>query len=101
MDLSKGRLLSGRILVLPDEPIGQTRGGILLPDVAKDKPRQGVVVAVAAEPHRFDSGASAPIEVKVGDHVLYGRYGGIEFKDPDSGTEYLILAHNDVFMVLP
>ena len=42
-----------------------------------------------------------PIEVKEGDHVLYGRYGGIEYKDKETGIEYLILAHNDVFMVLP
>ena len=101
MDMKKGRLLSGRILVLPDEPLGKSKGGIFIPDNAKEKPRRGRVIAVAAEPHRFETGAAVPIEVRVGDHVLYGRFGGIEYKDHDTETEYLILAHNDVFMVLP
>jgi chaperonin GroES len=105
MDMTKGRLLAGRILVLPDEP--PTHAGkaskILLPDTAREKqrPRSGRVIAVAKEPHRFETGAAVPIEVKNGDHILYGRFGGQEWEDPDTKKTYLILAHNDVFMVLP
>ncbi|MFI5113505.1 MAG: co-chaperone GroES [Terriglobales bacterium] len=99
--MERGRLLAGRVMVLPDEPMERSLGGILIPDQAKEKPRSGRVVHVAAEPHRFENGMSAPVECKKGDRVLYGRYGGIEFKDRETGVEYLILAHNDVFMVLP
>lgn len=98
--MQRGRLLSGRVAVLPDDPIERSVGGIIIPDNAKEKPRSGRVVAVAVEPHRFENGMSAPVEVKVGDRVLYGRYGGIEYKDKDGGVEYMILAHNDIFMVL-
>ena len=103
MDMSKGRLLSGRILVLPDEPLKASKGGILIPETAraKERPSAGKVIAVAKEPHRFESGASVPVEVKPGDHILFGRYAGNEFLDKDTGVEYKILAHNDVFMVLP
>ena len=101
MDMTKIRLLAGRILVLPDEPVGQTKGGIILPDNAKEKPRRGRVIAVAKEPHRYDSGAAVPIECKAGDHVLYGRFAGLDFRDEESATDYLVLAHNDVFAVLP
>jgi chaperonin GroES len=101
MNMKQVHLLAGRILVLPDEPITMTRGGLHLPDSAKEKPRRGKVVAVAKEPHRYDSGAAVPIEVKTGDHVLYGRFGGIEFEEEESKTTYLVLAHNDVFAVLP
>lgn len=105
MDMTKGKLLAGRILVKPDEaPTHAGKGSkIVLPDVVRDKerPRSGKVIAVAKEPHRFETGAAVPIEVKQGDHVLYGRFGGQEWEDPDSKVTYLILAHNDVFMVLP
>jgi chaperonin GroES len=96
------RLFSGRCMVLPEEGERVTRGGILLPDNAtKEKPRVGLCICVAKEPHRFETGAMVPIEVKVGDRVLYGRFAGIEYKDDETEVEALVLAHNDVFGVLP
>jgi len=101
VDVRKIKLLSGRIMVEPDEPLAMTRGGIVLPDQAKEKPRHGTAVAVSATPHRFDSGAELAIEVRPGDRVLYGRYGGVEWKDPDTGREYVILTQQEIFAVLP
>ena len=98
--MQRGRLLSGRVLVRPDEALDRI-GSILLPDQAKEKPRSGRVISVSPEPHRFENGMSAPVEVKVGDRVLYGRYGGIEYTDKEFNVEYIILAFNDSFMVLP
>lgn len=101
MDMTKIRLFSGRCLVLPDEIIGKTKGGLFLPDQSKETPRRGKIIAVAKEPHRYDTGAAVPIEYKVGEHVVYARHGGIEYRDEETGTEYLILTHDTVFGVLP
>ncbi len=104
MDMTKGRLLSGRILVLPDEPVEKSKGGIIMPDIvrANAKPSKGRVIAVAKEPHRYENGVAFPSEVKVGDHILYGRYAGNDYLDDDTGKDYKIMfAHLDVFMVLP
>ncbi len=103
------RLFSGRILVKPTEPPGFSRGGIALPDIAKEKPCEGFALSVSDEPHRWENGQAAAIEVKVGDRVLYGRQAGIQFRVRPGETmvceggileadvTYVILAHNDAF----
>jgi len=73
-----------------------TKGGIVLPDTAKEKPREGEVVAVG--PGKVsESGALIPIEVKVGDKVMYAKYGGTEVKI--GGEEYVILRQEDVLAI--
>jgi chaperonin GroES len=75
----------------------KTAGGIVLPDTAKDKPKQGKVVAVG--PGRvLEDGSTKAIEVKVGDRVLFGAYAGNEVKI--GGTEYLVLSEADVLAVV-
>jgi len=73
-----------------------TKGGIVLPDTAKEKPQEGEVVAVG--PGKvLDNGKTVPMEVKVGDVVLYAKYGGTEVKV--DGEEYVILRQDDVLAV--
>ena len=68
-------------------------GGIYIPDTAKEKPQEGVVVAVG--PGRLsDDGARVPMEVAVGDKVVYSKYAGTEYRDGD--TEYLVLREDDI-----
>lgn len=88
--------LADRVVVKPLEAEEKTRGGILLPDTAKEKPQEGKVVAVG--PGRvLDSGQKVPVEVKVGDIIFYSRYGGQEIKIGDD--EYLILSERDILAV--
>ena len=74
----------------------QTRGGLFIPDTAKEKPQQGEILAVG--PGRFDDGKRVPMEVKVGDKVLYGKYSGTEVTI--DGEALLILRESDVLAVL-
>ena len=74
----------------------QTRGGLFIPDSAKEKPQQGEIVAVG--PGRYDEGERVPMDVKVGDKVLYGKYSGTEVTL--DGEQLLILRESDVFAVL-
>jgi chaperonin GroES len=91
------RPLSDRVLVEPIEKEEVTPGGIVLPETAKEKPQEGVVLA--AGPGRLlDNGERAPMEVKVKDHVLYAKYSGTEFKKDDK--KYLILNERDLLAVL-
>jgi len=70
-------------------------GGIYIPDTAKEKPQQGTVVAVG--PGKLnDDGQRVPIEVEVGDTVVYSKYGGTEYREGD--TEYLVLRDDDVLL---
>ncbi len=87
--------LKNRIVVKRQE--AQTsKGGILLPETAKEKPKQGVVVAVG--PGEIDSkGKLHPVSVKVGDEVLFSSYSGTEYKADE--TDYLILSEEDVLAV--
>ena len=74
----------------------KTKGGIVLPDTAKDKPQEGEVVAVG--PGRIlENGTRIPPEVKVGDRVIFSKYSGTEFKM--DGEEYLILRESDILAV--
>lgn len=85
--------LGDRIVVKAISPEEVVRGGIILPDTAKEKPQEGEVIAVG--PGRItDDGKRIPMDVKVGDRVIYAKYGGTELKD---GTEeLLILRESDV-----
>jgi chaperonin GroES len=88
--------LEDRIVVKPGEEEETTVSGIVIPDTAKEKPQEGEVVAVG--PGRFEDGQRVPLDVKVGDKVLYSKYGGTEVKV--EGDEYLILSARDVLAVV-
>lgn len=74
-----------------------TKGGIVLPDTAKEKPQEGEVVAVGPG-KLLDSGKTVPMDVKVGDKIIYSKYGGTEVKV--SSEEYIILRQEDVLAVI-
>ncbi len=89
--------LSDRIVIKPAAAEEKTKGGIILPDTAKEKPVVGEVVAVG--PGKVsDDGKKVPMEVKVGDKVLYGKYSGTEVTV--EGEEYLIMREADVFAIV-
>ena len=73
-----------------------TKSGIVLPDTAKEKPQEGEVLAVG--PGRFEDGNRVPLDVKVGDKVIYSKYGGTEVKL--AGDELLILSARDVLAIV-
>jgi chaperonin GroES len=89
--------LNDKILVERLEAEEKTTGGILLPDTAKEKPKQGKVLSVG-EGKRLDSGKRAAFQVKVGDHVLFTSYAGNEVTV--DGKEYLIMTEDDVLAVV-
>jgi chaperonin GroES len=89
--------LGDRIVIKPSPAEEKTKGGIILPDTAKEKPVVGEVVA-AGPGRRSDDGKVIPMEVKVGDKVLYGKYSGTEVT-LDS-QEYLIMRESDLFAVV-
>lgn len=88
--------LGNRIVVEPSEEEAQmSAGGIYIPDTAKEKPQEGKVVAVG--PGKVsDDGKRIPMEVEVGDTVVYSKYGGTEFREGE--TEYLVLREDDVLL---
>ncbi len=88
--------LEDRILVKPLDAEQTTASGLVIPDTAKEKPQEGEVLAVG--PGRFEDGQRLPLDVKVGDKVIYSKYGGTEVKY--NGEEYLILSARDVLAVL-
>jgi len=88
--------LEDRIVVKANEEENTTSSGIVIPDTAKEKPQEGSVVAVG--PGRFEDGARVPLDVAVGDNVIYSKYGGTEVKV--EGDEYLILSARDVLAVI-
>ena len=91
------RPLHDRVVVKRIEAEERTAGGIIIPDTAKEKPQQGEVVAVGSG-GRDESGKLIPIDVKVGDRVLYGKWSGSDVKM--DGIEYLIMKENDILGVL-
>ncbi|HVT94610.1 MAG TPA: co-chaperone GroES [Bryobacteraceae bacterium] len=91
------RPLHDRVLVKRLEEKEQVRGGIIIPDTAKEKPQQAEVVA-AGEGKRLENGDRAPVEVKAGDHILFGKYSGSEIKL--DGQEYLILKEDEILGVI-
>ena len=94
---TKIRPLADRIVVKPLEETEQMRGGLYIPDTAKEKPQQGEVVAVGPGKTTDDGKRVAP-EVKEGDRVLYGKYSGTEVTVSDE--QYLILRESDVLAVI-
>ena len=88
--------LADRVVVRPTEETVKMRGGLHIPDTAMDKPQQGEVLA--AGPGRFEKGERIPMELKVGQRILYGKYTGIEVTlDND---QYLIVKESDVLAVI-
>ena len=89
--------LADRVVVKKLETEEKTSGGIVLPDTAKEKPQQGEILA--AGPGRLDEkGNRQPMEVKVGDKVLFAKYSGTEVKI--DGVEYLILGERDILAIV-
>lgn len=89
--------LADRVVVKPLESVEKTKGGIYVPDTAKEKPQEGEVVAVG--PGKIsDSGSLIKPEVKVGDKILYGKYSGTEVTVEEE--EYLIIRESDILATL-
>ncbi|UUZ44106.2 co-chaperone GroES [Janibacter limosus] len=89
--------LEDRIVVQSVEAEQTTASGLVIPDTAKEKPQEGEVVAIG--PGRFnDAGERVPMDIAVGDRVVYSKYGGTEIKH--GGTEYLILSAADVLAIV-
>lgn len=93
----KLRPLGDRILVKSVEPKEVKKGGIIIPDTAKEKPQEAEVIAVGKGKVN-DDGKVFPLDVKVGDHVLFGKYSGTEVKIDD--VEYLIMQESDILGVI-
>lgn len=87
--------LADRVVVRPIEREETTKGGIVIPDTAKERPQEGEVVAVG--PGKYEDGKRVPMEVKVGDRVLFAKYGGTEVKI--DGDEYLVLRESDILAI--
>ncbi len=89
--------LGDRVIVKPSEAEEQTKSGLFIPDTAQEKPQKGTVIA-AGEGKVKDDGTRAPMDVKVGDVVIYSKYGGTEVKI--EGEEHLILRSEDIYAVV-
>ena len=88
--------LEDRVVIAPAEEGESMRGGLYIPDTAKEKPTQGEVIAVG--PGRWEKGERVPIDVKVGDQVIYGKYSGTPYTL--DGDEYVIIKAGDVLSKL-
>ena len=88
--------LEDRIVIQTVDAESTTASGLVIPDTAKEKPQEGIVLAVG--PGRFEDGTRVPLDVSVGDKVLYSKYGGTEVKY--AGEEYLVLSARDVLAVI-
>ena len=93
----KFRPLHDRVVLERIDAEAKTAGGIIVPDTAQEKPQQGEVIAVGPGA-RDDSGKLIPLDVKVGDRVLFGKWSGTEVKI--DGAEYLIMQESDIMGVL-
>jgi len=87
----KGKILAGKILVQPSAADEKTASGIIIPDTAKEKPQKGTVIMVGADKK------DEPMEVKVGDVVLYGKYAGQELSIDNE--DYLLISQSDVLFI--
>ena len=97
MAKSKFRPLHDRVVVRRVESEEKTKGGIIIPDTAKEKPQEGEIIAVGSGA-RDEAGKLVPLDVKAGDRVLFGKWSGTEVKL--DGVEYLIMKESDVMGVL-
>jgi chaperonin GroES len=93
----KVRPLHDRILIRRIEETEDVKGGIIIPDTAKEKPQEGIVAAVG-NGKILDDGTRLSLEVKEGDHILFGKYSGTDIKI--EGEEYLILREDEVLGIL-
>ena len=93
----KIRPLNDRVLVQRMEEETKTKGGIIIPDTAKEKPAEGKIIA-AGNGRLGDDGKRIPLEVKKGDRVLFSKYGGTEVKV--EGEEYLIMREDDILGIV-
>ncbi len=93
----KIRPLQDRVIVERIEEEEKTKGGIIIPDTAKEKPQEGKVIAVG-KGKRTDDGKLLPLSVKAGDKILFGKYSGTEVKL--NGNEYLIMREDDILGVV-
>jgi chaperonin GroES len=91
-------LFDDRVLVRPNAAEEKTAGGIIIPDTAKEKPQKGTVVAVGKGKYAEQTGNLIPVQVKEGDTVMYGKYGGTEVTI--DGEDYLIMRSSDILMKL-
>lgn len=91
------RPLHDRLIVKRFDEEEKTKGGIIIPDNAKEKPQQGEVIAVGSG-KVLEDGKKAPLEVKKGDRVLFGKYSGTEIKI--DGTEYLMMREEDILGIV-
>ena len=96
-NLKKLKPLSDRVLVKPLDKEQEKRGGIIIPDTAKEKPQEGEVIA-AGPGKRDEQGKIIPMDVKVGDKILYGKYSGTEIKIEDA--DYLIMHQEDILGII-
>ncbi|MFH1441946.1 MAG: co-chaperone GroES [Candidatus Omnitrophota bacterium] len=90
--------LGDRVVVKQLEAENKTKGGILLPDTAKEKPQEGEIIAVG-KGKVMDNGTVTPLEVKVGDKILYGKYSGNEITTKE-GEEFLIMREEDILAII-
>ena len=87
--------LEDRIVVQPSDAEQTTASGLVIPDTAKEKPQEGTVLAVG--PGRFEDGARVPLDVAVGDTVIYSKYGGTEVNV--EGKDYIILDEEQIYAI--
>ncbi len=92
----KVKPLSDRVLVKPLEEVEVKKGGIIIPDTAKERPMHGEIIE--AGPGRVEDGKSVPMEVKKGDKVLYGKYSGTEVTIEN--VEHLIMRESDILAII-
>lgn len=91
--------LADRVIVKPLKAEEKTKGGIVLPDTAKEKPQEGKIVAVG-KGKVLENGKIKEPEVSVGDHVLYGKYSGTEVKVQHEDEELLIMNEDDILAIM-
>ncbi len=89
--------LADRVIIKPNPAEETTKGGLFLPDTAKEKPIEGTIVAVGAG-RVTEDGKNVPMNVKAGDKVLYGKYSGTEIKI--EGEDYLIMRESDIYGII-
>ena len=93
----KIRPLGDRVVIQPLEALGKSKGGIVLPDTAQEKPQEGKIVAVG-KGKVTEEGKVLPMEVKVGDKILYGKYSGTEVTVDNE--EYVVLHESDILGIV-
>lgn len=98
MAKEKFELFDDRVLVKPNEAEEKSAGGIIIPDTAKEKPQKGTVVAVGKGKYAEQTGNLIPMQVKEGDTIMYGKYGGTEISI--DGEDYLIMRASDILIKL-